>query len=382
MWIETLPNGKYKYFERYRDPLTEKLKKVSITLDKNTSRAQKVAQSELTNKINKKLLEIPEGKQTLETIYKEWMLKYSKTNKASTIRHVQSLWKNSDGRIVKTAIIGNITSGTIQKWIDKIYYEENLSFSTVDGYKTMLSNIFRYAKMRGYISSNPVNDVRIDKKKTDKTDNIEEKYLEPDELKAVIKRLTNNKRSKRYGQIVEFLALTGLRYGELTALKYNDYDGKAVHITKTLDYTIKKNKPVTTEPKNEYSRRIVTLPNRAIEIIDEIILENSLMKQASKVYQEEDYIFTTKFGTPIYIGNINDSLRHVKSYLKLNKKLSTHTFRHTHISQLAELNLPLKSIMERVGHHSPNTTLKIYTHVTKQMKSDLIDQLNKKISGA
>ncbi|MDN5628315.1 MAG: site-specific integrase [Lactococcus sp.] len=382
MWIEELDNGKYKYFERYRDPLTEKLKKVSVTLDKNTSRAQKVAQTELTNKINTKLSETPGEKQTLEMIYKEWMVKYSKTSKASTVRHIQSQWKNSDNRIVKTALIGNITSGTIQKWIDKIYYEEDLSFSTTDGYKTMLSNIFRYAKMRGYISSNPVSDVRIDKKKTDKTENVEEKYLEHDELDAVIKRLTNNKRSKRYGHIVEFLSLTGLRYGELIALKYNDYDGKNVHITKTLDYTIKKNKPVATEPKNEYSRRTVSLPDRAIEIIDKIILENSLMKQTSKFYQDEDYIFTTMFGTPIYIGNVNDSLRHVKSYLKLNKKLSTHTFRHTHISQLAELNLPLKSIMERVGHHNPNTTLKIYTHVTKQMKSDLIDQLNKKISGA
>ena len=34
MWIEELPNGKFKYFERYKDPLTEKWKKVSITLEK------------------------------------------------------------------------------------------------------------------------------------------------------------------------------------------------------------------------------------------------------------------------------------------------------------------------------------------------------------
>ncbi|MDM5146202.1 hypothetical protein ICE98_03339 [Lactococcus lactis] len=53
MWIEDLANGKYKYFERYRDPLTEKLKKVSVTLDKKTPRAQKVALKELTEKINK-----------------------------------------------------------------------------------------------------------------------------------------------------------------------------------------------------------------------------------------------------------------------------------------------------------------------------------------
>lgn len=36
MWIEDLPNGKYKYFERYRDPLTEKLKKYLLHLIKNT----------------------------------------------------------------------------------------------------------------------------------------------------------------------------------------------------------------------------------------------------------------------------------------------------------------------------------------------------------
>lgn len=53
MWVEALENGKYKYFERYRDPLTEKLKKVSITLDKNTSRAQKEAQRLLQEKIDK-----------------------------------------------------------------------------------------------------------------------------------------------------------------------------------------------------------------------------------------------------------------------------------------------------------------------------------------
>ena len=34
MWMEELPNGKYKFFERYKDPYTEKLKKVSVTMEK------------------------------------------------------------------------------------------------------------------------------------------------------------------------------------------------------------------------------------------------------------------------------------------------------------------------------------------------------------
>jgi len=72
MWIEDLANGKYKYFERYRDPLTEKLKKVSVTLDKKTPRAQKIALKELTEKINK-ILSHNEGSDiTFVDLYDEY----------------------------------------------------------------------------------------------------------------------------------------------------------------------------------------------------------------------------------------------------------------------------------------------------------------------
>ena len=54
------------------------------------------------------------------------------------------------------------------------------------------------------------------------------------------------------------------------------------------------------------------------------------------------------------------------------KHLTTYIFRHTHISMLAELGVPLKTIMQRVGHNDPNTTLSIYTHVTKSMHDDVI----------
>ncbi|WP_419866982.1 hypothetical protein [Enterococcus faecalis] len=38
------------------------------------------------------------------------------------------------------------------------------------------------------------------------------------------------------------------------------------------------------------------------------------------------------------------------------------------MSLLAELNVPAKTIMERIGHVDTDTTLKIYTHVTKKLK--------------
>ena len=51
MWIESLPNGKYKFFERYKDPYTEKWKRVSVTLDSGNARSKKEAQKLLDERI-------------------------------------------------------------------------------------------------------------------------------------------------------------------------------------------------------------------------------------------------------------------------------------------------------------------------------------------
>ena len=53
MWIEELPNGKFKYSERYTDPYTEKSRKVSVTLNSKSNQAKKQAISELQDKIDK-----------------------------------------------------------------------------------------------------------------------------------------------------------------------------------------------------------------------------------------------------------------------------------------------------------------------------------------
>ena len=50
MWVEKLPNGKFKYCERYLDHKTGKNKRASITLDKNTPQAKNYAIKMLNKK--------------------------------------------------------------------------------------------------------------------------------------------------------------------------------------------------------------------------------------------------------------------------------------------------------------------------------------------
>lgn len=51
MWVEELKNGKYKFVERYTDPMTGKSKRVAVVMDKNTARNRKMAALTLSGKI-------------------------------------------------------------------------------------------------------------------------------------------------------------------------------------------------------------------------------------------------------------------------------------------------------------------------------------------
>ena len=77
---------------------------------------------------------------------------------------------------------------------------------------------------------------------------------------------------------------------------------------------------------------------------------------------------------PYNLQYINKQLRKVNIP---GKHITTHVFRHTYISMLAADEVPLKAIMQQVGHNDPKTTLAIYTHVTESMEKQLQDSLEK-----
>lgn len=88
MWMEEQKNGKYKFRESYIDPLTEKVKKVSITLTSKSRAAQKKARMILSEKIEKKLSKINSNNiitnQTIEKCIQEWLPEYQQLVKANT----------------------------------------------------------------------------------------------------------------------------------------------------------------------------------------------------------------------------------------------------------------------------------------------------------
>ncbi|MFS7390381.1 tyrosine-type recombinase/integrase [Carnobacterium maltaromaticum] len=109
--------------------------------------------------------------------------------------------------------------------------------------------------------------------------------------------------------------------------------------------------------------REVSLSKKAVNIIDSFTELNK--------YLNTDYLFTTSKGTPFQLNAINTYLRKLSKQLEIDKPLSSHIFRHTHISKLAEIGSPLYAIQDRVGHENSKITESIYLHVIKGVKEKL-----------
>lgn len=378
MWIETVTDKKgkvsYKFVERYVDPYTEKEKRKSITFSNKSAQTKKKAQQLLNEKINKDIEKNKNVSITFGELFKEWFAYYKQHVKRSSYIKVKPMMKHINKVISDDVIVKNIDEHLAEMVFENMYTFGKLSLNYTNQTKALLSSILSYAVDKKYIEANPILSFKIKPKKIEeekRKQTINDKFLERDEMCIVIEELNKNKRKKLHALIAEFLYLTGLRYGELIALQLKDYDGKQVSVNGTLDYTSKKmSEAEKTTPKNVYSNRSVLLPDRAIELIEQAIADNILNGHKN----EDGYIFVSKKGTPLSVHAFNNALHNVES--KVNKNLTSHIFRHSHVSLLAEMGIPLKAIMDRVGHSDANTTLKIYNHVTKRMSEQVIEKLN------
>lgn len=380
MWVETLTNSKgtrYKYCERYELPNGD-TRKVSITLNSNSTYAHKQASIELQNKIKDVIKELHLNPNiTMYEVAQLWLEHTEPTVKISThINH--SLHVKKIFTYIDTGIpLVKVTPIMIENMIHSVYFKENLSYYYAKSILTTVRAIFRHAKRRRIIQDiHEIEDINVKKKPFTHTEiaKKQNKFLDAVELKSVLAQLT--KLAPRIALLIEFMSLTGLRIGELLALRYCDYDTKkaTINVNGTLQYFYKNGSDIKRgTPKNIYSIRDIALDNRCVKILNTIITDNKRQSLWFKGYNEQGYIFTAKRGSPYDMQYINKLLKQV--HIK-GKHLTTHIFRHTHISMLAELGIPLKAIMQRVGHNDPATTLSIYTHVTQHMKDDIVEKLN------
>ena len=373
MYVEER-NQKYRFFERYRDPLTNKYKAVSVTMTKNTKQAQHQAQMILQAKIAKIMSQVNHIETihgiTLQKLVDDYLTNYKPRVRRSTYANAEMMCRSLVKSLDKDALIEKITPLILTRTIeDMIYGPRHISNAYASKFKIFLHQLFAFAVKESYLSDNPAEKLEIAYRPSEGGSSTRNKFLETDELNKLLEYAYAH--NHNYATLCEWLYQTGMRCGEALALNVKDIentsDGWVAHVNGTMEYTkLKMNEwHKTDQTKTPAGMRDVALSRRAVEIY----------RDRYAYADGHGYLFTTKHHTPIQISAFNTFLRNAAKKLKIDKPVSSHIFRHTHISKLAELGVPMYVIQQRVGHSNSRVTQEIYTHVTHEALVKNRDQL-------
>lgn len=384
MKCRKLDNEKWEcYAEGPRDPVTNK---------RNPIRRQSVKKGVAQQKVKDALKALESGVDGKKANYipfqqlaDEWFAAYKLTGvKNSTLRSRQSSLNTINSYIGKIAI-GRITHQLIQDMLTDLY-KKDCSKSLISHAKVTANFVFQHARKQQLRLDNPVDHTVIPKRRQTveeiENEELKEKYFERTELELFLKA------SRTHGLIFDeewfyLLAFTGMRAGELCALKWSDilFEEKQIRITKTMDSPGSIQSYELTPPKSVQSIRFVEIDDSNIlALLKRLKLHQKEMRlkfrSTGQNYHDMNFVFSRPTNGFPYSGKFI-----YRRYLRLCKKAGItkldgpHILRHTHVTMLTEAKVDLDTIMERVGHSDAKTTKNIYTHITKKMKQNAPKQL-------
>jgi integrase len=352
MWIEELKNGKYKAIERYTDVLTGKVKRVSITMDKNTAKSRKEAQAILNVKIDKALgAQSPKGL-TLEKLIEYYRNDQEKTVKQSTYRRNYFACETIMRILGRDVLCDKLTAG----YVRSRFLSTGKEPGTLNEHLTRFKALIRWGYRNDYIKDISYLDKIERFKDKSHRQKIQDKFLEASEIKELLALMEIEK----WHDLAEFLILTGLRVGEALALEISDVDTKSrqIHVTKTYDMINDETAP----PKTPCSVR-------------DVYIQAELMPLSKRLKQKAvcDRMIT---GCTLFFQDDGERLdyfafnKYLSSRIQkvTGRRLTSHALRHTHASLMLENGISVDAISRRLGHEDSRITKEIYLHATKKLK--------------
>lgn len=230
-----------------------------------------------------------------------------------------------------------ITKDSVQSFLNA-KAQGNSSWKTVKHIRTVFGSILEAAVRDDLLTSNPVRKTRLPRRAPfdDRTP------IDLESLRALLEALPEPSRS-----IATLLALTGMRIGELLALRWQDidFDGGFFSVRRTVyegHFDI---------PKSKRSKRTLPFGPMCRQIFE------TLRKQG---VDPSALVFAARNGSPLSRRNLlNRQLRPACKDLGL-RGANWHWFRHAHATFLDSVGAPLGTVQALLGHASPEMTREVY----------------------
>jgi integrase len=255
--------------------------------------------------------------------------------------------------------VGAIDALSVRQFVSALR-GDGLEHGTVKKAKAVLSMVLGSAAEAGAIKANPCANIKIGR-----AARREMVFLTADEVEALADAIV-----EPYGTLVRFAAYTGLRAGEIAALRVGRLDMLRRRVEVAESLSIVPGQGLVFGPTKNYQRRTVPLPAfLADELAEHLASRGSPGREA--------LVFTSQQGAPLRQHHFY--WRHFKPAVqraRLDVQPRFHDLRHTCVALLIAEGAHHLTIMRRLGHSSIQVTLDTYGHLFPELEEDVTQRLD------
>ena len=267
--------------------------------------------------------------------------------------------------------IDKLTNPVLQSWKSTIS-EQNYSLKTRQNIYGELRALLNYAVKMDYLPKNPLSNLGNFKDVYFEVPKDKLRYYTPEQFKKYIACARENCTTLTDWGYYVFFAIayyTGMRKGEINALKWSDIEDDIIHVRRSVAQKLK-GADRETPPKNKSSYRDLQMPIPLINIL----------KEHKARYQQLDE-FTDDFRVCGGVKCLRDTSLENKNKQFAEKSglphIRIHDFRHSHASLLANNGINIQEIARRLGHSKIEITWNTYAHLYPREEERAIQILNK-----
>lgn len=342
----------YRVFVSYTTP-SGAYRKKSKTVYGSTE--AKMAESQMLANLGG---EAPAVKMTVGELCDEYLKnKESEVRKTSLDKSASILRVNVLPYLAKVKI-DKLDVKRLSEWKNRVN-EREVGVSTKQNAYREFCAMLNWAVKMEYLPANPLPKVGNFKEIYFSKPQDKLHYYTAEQFKEFISVAKKN-RDNKFGQSVYvFFCIafyTGMRKGEINALKWSDVEGNIIHVRRSVAQKVKGVHFMETPPKNRSSYRDLQMPSCLMEILSEQRELQSQEKGFSddfRVCGGDDVLSDT------YIENTNQKYARIAGL----PKIRIHDFRHSHASILANEGINIQEIARRLGHNKIETTWNTYSHL-------------------
>lgn len=290
---------------------------------------------------------------TFETLYNKYIEYLTPRVRESTLESRKSTIETHILPYFKKRVISDIKPSDVLTWQNTIL-EKKFSGSYTHLINRCLRTVFNYALEYQGLQKNPC----IKSIGSPKRQKIT--FWTPEEYKRFIEYYKND---IRYFTIFELLYYTGIRIGEALALTLQDIDFKNCTISITKTYYRTGEKELINPPKTESSERDITIPPFLAEEIKEYVKHIYNLENDERLFQMSSVAIRLKLSE----GAENTGVTQIR----------VHDLRHSHASMLINLGANPLLVSKRLGHETPEITLRTYSHLFPTVEADIVNKITK-----